>query len=72
MSKLLSLEAPKRDEEGADVVFVRRVGRCKVRIKACSGPDGWHQWGAETSVLGDNVPAVEAWAEGVRNALDAG
>ena len=72
-SKLLRIEAPKADEQGADVVFVRKVGRFKVRIKACVYEDhGWHQWGAETSVLGDNVPAVEAWAEGVRTAYEAG
>jgi len=72
MSTLLSIEAPKRNEEGADVVFVRCIGRRKVRVKACGGPDGWHQWGAETSVLGDNVAAIEAWADGMRSAYEAG
>lgn len=73
MGKLISIEAPKPDEEGADVVFVRKVGRFKVRVKACLDEDqGWHQWGAEMSVLGDNVDAVEAWAEGMRNAYEAG
>lgn len=72
-SKLISIEVPQLDEKGADVVFVRKVGRFKVRVKACLyNEQGWQQWGAEKSVLGDNVPVVEAWAEGMRNAYEAG
>jgi hypothetical protein len=72
-SKLIRIEAPKASEPGADVVFVRKLGRFTVRIKACSDEGcGWSQWGAETSVLGDNVAAVEAWARGIREAYEVG
>ena len=71
-TKLISVTAPEGDRERtADVVFVREdeSGR-RVRVQACyhRGLGSWEQWGAHTEVLSENVPAVEALAEGVGNA----
>lgn len=73
-TKLIEICAPNREEEGADVVFVRKDGKHAIRIKAMFDRDmgGWSQWGADTGTLGDNVPAIEAWAEGMRTAYAAG
>ena len=53
-------------EDGADVVFIRQDedGR-KYTIYACKNHHGsWEQWGAEMSVLCDNVKTVEKWFNG--------
>ena len=62
-TRLVSIREPNRAERkrGAEVVFERREGKRKHIVLACKCYEAWEQWGAETSVLCDNVNAVERW-----------
>ena len=61
---LVAMRSPTRAEKarGAEVVFVREdTDGGQAVILACSCYESWEQWGAQTSVLTDNLDDVEAW-----------
>lgn len=68
-TKLIDVRGPSaaEAEDGAWIVFHRREpDGLEHFIKASYHEGGYQQWGAPTSVLGDNVSAVTLWAEGLR------
>lgn len=67
-TRLIDIRGPNAQEaeDGAEVVFHRRErGGLEHFIKACWTDGSYQQWGATTSVLGDNVEAVTLWARGI-------
>jgi hypothetical protein len=57
---------PEESGRGADTVFVRTDGRGRIYEILASFHvqyGSWEQWGADATVLGDNVGAIDAWAK---------
>ena len=69
MSQLVSITTKTRYLKSGTVHtarFVRRCGRFCETIHARFHPvNGWQQWGAPLSILGENVPYVEAWVRSI-------
>lgn len=67
-TQLIDVRGPtaQEAEDGAEIVFHRReAGGLEHFIKASWSDGSYYQWGATTPVLGDNVGAVTAWANGI-------
>ncbi|UTC28496.1 hypothetical protein GURKE_04940 [Brevundimonas phage vB_BpoS-Gurke] len=72
-TKLIEFRAPTVEElaegvgKGADIVFIRRDRQGDdLRVFASYYEGSYQQWGQGVHVLGDNVEAVTAWANGLR------
>jgi hypothetical protein len=63
-SKLLAMRLPEEGEQ-CDIVFERLDDNGVTHvIYGDLGEHGWNQWGADQSILGDNVTLVMEWAAG--------
>jgi hypothetical protein len=67
-TRLVKTREPNVSEQkrGAEVVFLRRdKDGVQYKILAAKCYESWEQWGAETDILWDNMPAVEKWRRGL-------
>lgn len=67
-TRLVSRRDPSRKEEarGADIIFERRTASGRsytIFASYCAKYSSWMQWNAPNEVLGDNVDAIDAWAD---------
>ena len=72
-TKLIEFRAPTVEEltegigQGAEIVFIRQTrDGGALRVFASYFEGSYQQWGQGVDVLGDNVEAVTAWANGLR------